>query len=700
MKPSAFTTRPLFKMNACPVRHDRCLPFFLIILAALSCSWLGCARNVSGKPPQVSHEPLQPKSGESVRITADFKDASAPKEVVLQYQIVDPGKYIALNDRAFKTEWVSAKMNSTGGTQFSAELPSDVQKHRRLVRYRLWSPSDKRVIAPDEKDPQPNFAYFVYDGVPAWRGAINPRSSDPQQRSAVTFSSEQLQRVPVYHFITRRASAENVTWFEQTGFGGAERHEYKYTGTMVYDGIVYDHVKFRARGGAWRHAMGKNMWKFNFLPGHRLRAKDDYGRPYQTKWDKLNLGACIQQGDYGMRGEQGMFEAVGFRLFNLAGVEAPKTHWIHFRIIDQAEESPASQYSGDFWGLYLATENIDGQFLKEHDLPPGNVYKIEGWQGKTEFNGDPAVANRSDVSQFLRATMRGRDLPPTWWQTNLNLPGYYNYRSILECIHHYDVDSGKNYFYYLNPKSHRWSVIPWDIDLTWGDRMFGGGQEPFIQLTVRPPFKEAYQQRLAEIRDLLFNDEQIRVLIDEHAAMISDPKGAPSLVDADRAKWDFHPIMISSHAQPWKAGQGRFYFGNPRNNFGTMVQYMKQYASQRMKWIDRRLLADYRPPASPTLAAAGPATAGALKFQTEPKAPGNLRLRLAEITDTNSPASHQPRKYEIDALWEKEFKPGEALEIPNNAVTAGHVYRVRARAQNTAGQWSRWSSPVQFNASK
>jgi hypothetical protein len=52
--------------------------------------------------------------------------------------------------------------------------------------------------------------------------------------------------------------------------------------------------------------MGKNMWKFNFLPGHRFAARDDYGRPYQAKWDKLNLGACIQQGDYGMRGDSGV----------------------------------------------------------------------------------------------------------------------------------------------------------------------------------------------------------------------------------------------------------------------------------------------------------------------------------------------------------------------------------------------------------
>jgi len=72
-----------------------------------------------------------------------------------------------------------------------------------------------------------------------------------------------------------------------------------------------------------------------------------------------------------------------------------------FEIIDQAEESPVDQDSGDFWGLYLAVENVDEHFLKEHALPAGNLYKIEGG-AKTAFNGNPAVTNQSDVRQFMK----------------------------------------------------------------------------------------------------------------------------------------------------------------------------------------------------------------------------------------------------------------------------------------------------------
>ena len=51
---------------------------------------------------------------------------------------------------------------------------------------------------------------------------------------------------------------------------------------------------------------------------------------------------------------------------------------------------------------------------------------------------------------------------------------------------------------------------------------------------------------MREVRDLLYNTDQAYVLLDELAAMIDDPEGGPSIVDADRAKWDYNPIMVNS----------------------------------------------------------------------------------------------------------------------------------------------------------
>jgi hypothetical protein len=229
-----------------------------------------------------------------------------------------------------------------------------LQTHRRLIRYRISAVDGQghTATASDAKDSQPNFAYFVYDGVPGWSGAIDPESLNPKKRIAVKYGPEVMRRTQAYHLIAKNGDVEKATWLQRS-----QGKDYRYTGTLVFDGKVYDHVRFRARGGVWRHAMGKNMWKIDFNSGHHLEARDDYGRRYRTKWGELNLRACIQQGDYGQRGEQGMFESVGFRLFNLAGVEAPYTHWIQLRIISDAAEAPADHITaifGDFiWRLKM-----------------------------------------------------------------------------------------------------------------------------------------------------------------------------------------------------------------------------------------------------------------------------------------------------------------------------------------------------------
>jgi hypothetical protein len=671
----------------------------------------GKGRPSAENGPKVAHQPQQPKTGQPVRITIDTAGRTVPSGgLVVEYQVVEPGKYIARADAAFEKNWVSLAMRpaegvgdgTNGAGVYTAEIPGSVQRHRRLIRYRVRSLGNKKIITPAESDSEPNLAYFVYDGVPAWKGAINPRSDDAQLSQPVTYSSAVMQSVPVYHFLSSKAAVEKVTWSSSDGFGNGDRNAYRYTGTMVYDGVVYDHVGFRARGGGWRHAMGKNMWKFNFLPGHRFQARDNYGQSYKTKWDKLNLGACIQQGDYGMRGEQGMFESLGFRLFNRAGKEASRTHWVELRIIDEAEESPADQYHGDFWGLYLAVENVDQHFLKEHDLPAGNVYKLE-FGAKTAFNGNPAITNQSDVHAFMGGISRQqRD---SWWTENVDLARYYDYRAIIECIHHYDVDAGKNYFYYLNPETKKWAVIPWDLDLTWGESMYGGGREPFYAagLLFRPAFKRQYQERLAELRDLLFNADEIGRLIDEYAAIISDPNGGPCLADADRAKWDYHPIFSSHYVMAMKTSPGLFYFHSARNRFPVMVKYMKTYAARRANWIDSTLLAGYQPPPSPKVAPgqAGDSTNGALTYRVEPGTAGDVRTyrwRLAEVTDPKSTSfeRNKPWKYEIDALWEQEGPQLSSATLPREQLLPGHSYRVRARYQDGQGAWSRWSRPVQF----
>src|ERR1044071_1743527 len=65
----------------------------------------------TGESIAVGHEPTQPQSGQAVSLRARFKvPPAAGNELLLEYQIVEPGKYIALRDAAFQKQWTSIPM--------------------------------------------------------------------------------------------------------------------------------------------------------------------------------------------------------------------------------------------------------------------------------------------------------------------------------------------------------------------------------------------------------------------------------------------------------------------------------------------------------------------------------------------------------------------------------------------------------------
>ncbi len=597
-------------------------------------------------PRQVNHSPKAPKSGEPVTITIKVTDSDGIQSVVLKYQVVEPGQYINRTDAAYSTNWTTVEMYDNGANGdalagddvYTVVLPGSLQVHRRLIRYKFTMYDTLGFVrnAPYlVDDPCPNFAYFVYDGVPPWTGAIRPGVDTP-----VTYGIDVMRSLPVYHLISKKSDTEGSTWYQQYDWTDDSHFWY---GTLVYDGEVYDHITYRPRGGCWRYAMGKNMWKFDFLRGHYFQARDDYGNKYDEKWNKLNFSACIQQGDYQHRGEQGMFEAVGFRLFNLAGIEASKTNWVQFRIIDEASEFGATQYQGDFWGLYMAIENVDGHFLDEHGLPDGNLFKIDGYLPEAPPNnqGATCVSDFSDVYGFLSSVRGSPDPTEAWWRANVDVNRYYAYRCVVEGIHHGDIAYGKNYFLYMNPLTSKWTQYIWDLDLTWANNMFGNGEDLFRAdgaIMNNAGLRLEFENKYREFMDLLYNAEQMNQLIDEYAAIIDTPKDGPTIVDADRAMWDYNPIMVSSYVNSSKAGQGRFYQQASTKDFRGMTQIMKDYVTGyrafNTYWEDPAV------PARPTVTYAGTANYAVnnLIFQTaafsDPQGAGTfaaMKWRIAEV---------------------------------------------------------------------
>jgi len=661
-------------------------------------------------PPQVrqvSHVPAEPRANEPVVITAQVTDPDEVSSVVLAYQVVRPGSYVSrflkydqnggVNlDPEFEQGWVSLEMRDDGeaGDEqagdgvYAVTVPSNINRNRYLVRYRITAEdrNGNAVVLPYEDDPQINFAYFVYNGTPSWQGAI--REGD----APVTFSGELMSSIPTYFLLSKSS------WVDDSQFGGYGGSEYLWPGTLVYEGKVYDHIRYRPRGGVHRFQFGKNFWKFDFNRGKRFQARDEYGRKYKTEWSKMNFSSIVQQVNYQHRGEQGLFEGVGFRLFELCGVEASKTHHAQFYVIDQVRPA-RSQYGSDYYGLFLVIEQMDGQFLDEHGLPDGNLYKIEGHSGDSNNQGPTQVKNRSDVSAFISG-YRGRNPSEQWWRSNLNIEKYLSYRTVVESIHHYDIAYGKNYFYYNNPDSGKFEVLPWDLDLTFANNMYGNGNHDFkTKVAQNQSFNRDYQNRVREVLDLLFNRDEGDKLVNETMRFVYTP-GQPSLVDADRRMWDNHPRL--NH-------KDRYYDISPTRDFEGMMDLVKAWISSRGDWMTRTLLTEEsRVPETPVLTYAGPQgypSDGLLFNSSNFVSPSRSRFeamewRLAEVhnpeVENYDPAV--PNIYEIEG----GFESGEldafarSYQFPPVAVEVGRTYRVRVRMKDVGGRWSHWSEPVEF----
>lgn len=542
-------------------------------------------------PPQIRQvgpTPEQPQADQVVTITARIEDSDGVLLVNLSYSEVKPGRYVRLTDTAYESGWTVLPMldNGTGADLtandhiYTAEIPASRQRHRNLMRYRITAVdgAGQFVTVPYRDDPQPNFAYFVYNGVPAWRGAVRPGAGGAQGR-VIEYPESVMRSLPVYHLIADDQDIANCQY--------SRSHEQtRFYGSLVYGNRVYDHIRFRVRGEYSTYQSGKNKWKFFFNTGHDFKARDDFGRAYATPWKVMNFSACATPWVPANRGMAGVDEALAMALYNLAGVPAPRTHFLQFRVVDEIQEAPpADQYSGDLWGLYLAIEFPDSRFLAEHDLDDGNVYKMEG-QGDKKNQGPTQSVNSADLNAFRSGYNRTNTL--TWWQQNLNLDHYFGFRAINRAVNNMDLREGWNVYYYHDPTSDLWSVIPWDLDMLYLPVTHWSGVLNIRNCLNHSSLEIAYQNRGRSLQDLLFTSDQVYQLVDQLAAFIDPPGADHSFVDVDRAMWDWHPRTTGGH-------RGAFY-KNPvqHNDFNgqSIVKHMVSGDHRgMMQWVKDFVLA-------------------------------------------------------------------------------------------------------------
>ena len=705
----------------------------------------------------VNHSPQQPDSTEQVTITAKVTDRQGVASVNLSYQVVAPGNYISayipltvaeLNadpsaqpqpNPAFEaaTNWTTVVMHDDGlnGDEeagddiYSVVLP--VQPNRTLVRYRITCAdtfgTSRR--APFEDDPSLNFAYFVYEGVPDYGG----------------IAASSLTNVPVYFLITRTEDFDACAAYKGSdqipqysgNIANEARFVFNWPGAFVYDGEVYDHIRYRLRGANGRYQPGRRSFRFRFNDGRYFAAKDEFGRPYARKWSSLNTAK-------GQSNRQtvtfSLNECVSYFLLNEVGVPSPYSHYFNWRVIRGPLESP-SLFDGDFYGLFWTQEEYDAAFLEAHSLAKGNLYKLinapratnpyDDMVGQRRYQGAFAVTNGADAVRIQNALLNpNSSQSDDWLLANVNYTNWYAYDTILEAVRNYDTwpSANKNAAWYFdtdytaaNEYNGRFWTLPWDWTDSWGPTWNAGQDLAWNGVfgytkSLHADMLRDYRNTVRGIRDLLFQPGQINPVIDAFAARIA------AIAPADVLRW--------SNSTPYGAAYTSLEYSGPGFTDGVngYVQDMKDFmfnGGSHAWWIDRQYISDSgwiqrlddlaedsKIPNEPTVYYVGQPgfPMNSLTFEclpfSDPQGADTfaaMEWRLAEVTNTNEPPA-DPRvipPLEWDALWTSgELHAwSNRITIPGIYVETNKVYRVRVRHEDDSGRWSHWSAPVQFSVS-
>lgn len=661
------------------------------------------------KPPSVTdvrHTPVTPKPDDTVTVTARITTAG---KVTLKLQVVAPGKYVRKADKGYEKDWTDLPMHDDGkdGDEkagdgvFSVHVPKEHQKHRHLIRYRIVAvgDGDKPVQAPPATDQCPNFAWWCDGGPAAWSG-----SREPGKAKSVAYSADFLQTL---QSVTLLANGDDVAKSQWDGNFHKQRQE----GTVVYRGVVYDHIKYSNRGQGSAHIAGKNKWALKFNDTQRVSFADHDGVPFPATIDSLDLnpGGSTPYMPI-LRGITGLDEVMSMRAYRLAGVPSPPVTWVQWRVITGADEvSAKDQYAGDLWGVYVAVGDFDPELLADKKLADGLTWSVQSGVKHTP----KTLTDADKVWEKFIGSVRSNP-KEEWWRENFDLPAYHSFHALNRLLGNVDLRPDGNHGYYRDPKG-KWSPIPWDNDMMFVPRFHQPGYIEVVACLNRPAIAIEFRNRAREIADLFAADAtdrggQVGQLVADLGSALT-PKGYdvdwPRL---DEARWNHAPRMNQKGLYFVKEMQGDHFGGQWKRTIATadfagFQKYLVDFCT------DRRPKKTYQPNDGDQRGYGWGYLTHEAKDDKIPGTPKVTRPKADafkfEATEFESKAGHKSAAvewrvgrvgkkgwYELADHWKAEVKDGREADIPAAVFKEAGEYRVRARWRDATGRCSHWSDAV------
>lgn len=309
--------------------------------------------------------------------------------------------------------------------------------------------------------------------------------------------------------------------------GNEENREYKvcvfqFQNTALTDSL--HNVGIRLRGNTSRYAP-KKSFKISFN-------KFEKGREFHEE-KKFNLRA--EHNDPTLSREKSLL-----KLFREENIPAARSSHVALYI------------NGDYYGLYLNTEQIDDLFLENRFTDDsGKLYKCS--YGADLVN-DPNIYYNDDVYEIEEGDEDDRDELASfldsiniltnealvnYLERNFDIDSYIKTLGIEQLSGHWDNYSfNKNNFYiYWNETTNLWTYIPYDLDNTygidwigydWGKRDINNWMHPVEarplakKILAIPNYNNQYNSFLAAFIDNTFNNDELDPYFSQQHDLLRD----------------------------------------------------------------------------------------------------------------------------------------------------------------------------------
>lgn len=354
---------------------------------------------------------------------------------------------------------------------------------------------------------------------------IQGSSAHPRELALQSEASLAQSRLPLYEL---KIAPEDMRAIEDSPFGNTG-----YSAVFIADGKVYDGVKMRARG-SWSRSWQKKSLKILF----------DHQNPFQSH-NSLNLNSAWRDPAF-------VREVLAYHVYAACGVRASRAQMVRLQV------------NGRFHGLYVEVEQVDKDFLSSHSLTGAVLYKAASRSrdaDERDLSGEPAyheaytketrkTEDFTDLTTFCHELAGNADTV-AFFNQRVDLDDYVNYLAATALIQHWDGLNKNHYLACDRQGSGKWSVIPWDLDRTFGDhwRMrfdvaelpvtLGTKSSPGVtgwnrlenRFFSEPALRAKFLDRLSELLNTEFTTAKLFPVLDKLEADI-----APA-AELDRLRW-------------------------------------------------------------------------------------------------------------------------------------------------------------------